>query len=107
MKIYLQRHTYAINGALCIETYEAETGFPFARLTVNNDLSRGAVRILLKPDKGFAFIDTNNCPWAESFLTDNKIGTPTGYIWEVGFCKYPEYRINLDMIEGKVYEWKE
>lgn len=41
----------------------------------------------------YAFIDTNNCPWAEQVLFDTGIGIPTGKFRSSGFCNYPIYFI--------------
>ena len=45
-----------------------------------------------------AYIDTNNCPWAESILTENNWGVPTGKQMASGFCIYPLYKLNLEEI---------
>lgn len=47
-------------------------------------------------DKDCFFVDTNNCPWAESFLEVNGIAKPTGNLGFSGFCVYPEYRMVMD-----------
>ena len=49
-----------------------------------------------------AFVDTNNVPWAEKFLQDNRIAQPTGRFAISGYCTYPEYR--FDMAKLKSYE---
>ena len=74
------------NLAICL----LEEGFPFATITVNLDEK-------LAPD--FAFVDVNNCPWAEDFIKDNKLGHCAG-VWKgSGYCKYPLYKFNLKEIE--------
>ena len=45
-----------------------------------------------------AYIDTNNCPWAENFLVDNDFGLPTGEYKVSGFCIYPLYQLDLERI---------
>ena len=59
---------------------------PYAILTVN--LSQKC-----KPN--CAFVDTNNCPWAENFIEKYKLGMPTGDMKMSGFCIYPEYEFDL------------
>lgn len=44
--------------------------------------------------KNSAFIDTNNCPFAEEFLTKNNIAKPVGIYAQSGFCSYPLYDFN-------------
>ena len=62
---------------------------PVAMLTVNlEDL-----------EDEFAYIDTNNCPWAEALLTQNGLGEPTGEIRRSGYCVYPKYKLNLEAIK--------
>ena len=48
--------------------------------------------------KNMAYIDTNNCPWAEDFLIDNDFGIPTGEYKASGFCVYPLYQLDLEKI---------
>ena len=56
-----------------------EDGIPLAIITVNlGDLL----------ERNMAYIDTNNCSWAEDFLIDNVSG----------FCVYPLYQLDLERI---------
>lgn len=48
--------------------------------------------------KNAVYIDTNNCPFAEQFLTDNNIATPTGLTKLSGFCRYPLWLLNEDFL---------
>ena len=83
------RYTYGESLAVVLNT---EDGEPFATLTVNI------------PDSYFyandhrAFVDTNNCPWAEAFLKDTGIATPAGVIGHSGYCDYPLYDFDLSKI---------
>lgn len=43
----------------------------------------------------YAFIDINNCPWAEAMILEMGIGQPTGITERSGFCTYPLYRFNF------------
>ena len=63
----------------------------FATLTVN------LAEWTLPNDK--AFIDTNNCPWAEKFIADNKLGKPTGIRGASGYCVYPQYRFDMEKLK--------
>ena len=80
-KVHIKRSTYANNGSLAIQLLE-DDGFPFATLTVNID----------KLPQGYAYLDTNNHPWAEKFVDDNHLGEYTGLYAQSGFCEYPLYR---------------
>lgn len=74
---------YLYNNALAVKLI-TENDEPYAVVSVN----------LLESDyipKMMAFIDINNCKWAEKFLTENGIATPTGEFGESGFCTYPLY----------------
>lgn len=80
-----------VNGNLAIQLYDKEDGCPFASVTTNLDT------ILAE---NWAFIDTNNCPWAEDFLTEYDLGKPTGYAMPSGFCIYPIWEIDIDKLEN-------
>ena len=54
---------------------------PWATLTVN--LGVGG--------EGYAFIDTNNFPWAPAFLEENGLAVPMGVGGQSGYCTYPLY----------------
>ena len=43
-------------------------------------------------------IDTNNCEWAEKFIKENELGTPTGIMGYSGFCEYPLYLFDTSKI---------
>ena len=72
--------------AICLETDEGE---PFDTITVN----------LMESSfigENQAFIDTNNCSWAEKFIKKYKLGKPTGIMGYSGYCSYPLYEFNLE-----------
>lgn len=50
------------------------------------------------PNEGCFFVDTNNLPGVEDFLEENHIAFPTGRKEDSGFCTYPEYRLNEEVI---------
>lgn len=85
-KIEIQKTTYADNGNLAIQLWEVNEG-PYARLTVN---------LGKRLPTDMAFVDTNNCRWAEDWIQDNGLGVPTGEVGCSGWCVYPLYRFNLD-----------
>lgn len=81
---------YQNNGSLAI-MLETIGGEPFTTLTVN--LSDGVA------ENEYQYLDTNNNPWAEKFIKDNGLGTPTGIMGYSGFCEYPLYRFNLEALK--------
>lgn len=84
------RTSYCNNSSLAIVLIDEDTHEDFAVLTVNLNYPLG---------KGMAFVDTNNCDWAEQFIRNNKLGKPTGMTATSGFCTYPLYKFNLKDIE--------
>ena len=81
--------SYVMDNTLAVRLVEARPPWsPFAVITVN--LSDRV------QDETHAFLDTNNCPWAEEFLLDNKIARKTEVTMKSGFCTYPLYEFDLD-----------
>ena len=72
---------------VCLDLW-CEDG-PYARLTVCLDVEAG---------EGMAYIDTNNCPWAPSFIDKYRIGKPTNRTRVSGFCVFPLYKLDMDQI---------
>ena len=66
----------------------------FAVITVN--LASSPYGDVKYQDESHAFIDTNNCPWAEEFLQENGIAKPDPRNIQgvSGFCTYPLYEFN-------------
>ena len=81
---------YASNDSLAIVLDEARERF--VTLTVNLDASDYCA-------KDCAFVDTNNCPWAGTFIRENALGVPTGRYAYSGFCIYPEYKFDLEKLK--------
>ena len=50
-------------------------------------------------DDSYTAIDTNNCPFAEAFLLENGIGKKTGRTVRSGYCEYPIYEINKELLK--------
>lgn len=89
--ITISTDKYRFGGSLAIELGSESEG-PFATLTVCLEDDLGLPYFLNEDE---AFVDTNNCPWAEKFIKDNGLGEPTGKVARSGFCTYPLYRFNL------------
>ena len=45
-----------------------------------------------------AYVDTNNMPELEKFITDNRLGEFTGMTQGSGFCSYPLYLFDADRL---------
>lgn len=91
--VTIRSASYAVNDNYAVILTET-TGEPFATLTVNLENS--------KLTKGYAFVDTNNCPWAEEFIKENNLGEFTGATRQQGYCVYPLYRFNTDKIKERI-----
>lgn len=84
--VQLQVTRYQANNSLCIQAYNHTDG-PIARLTVClPDTTLG---------DNCAFVDTNNCPWAEDFVQRNHLGTYMGLMVPSGYCVYPLYQFDI------------
>lgn len=80
---------YANNDNIAIHLFEVGKG-PFCSLTVNiTDL----------PAEQFA-LDTNNFPEAEVFCIANRIAHPTEQILNSGYCRYPIYELEPDIVKA-------
>lgn len=80
---------YLLDESLCIRIVE-DDGEGVAILTVCLDA------IGLKSNE--AFVDTNNCPWADSFIETYELGTFTGKKKPSGYCVYPLYQFDMDKV---------
>lgn len=91
MKVQLKISQYLSNGCIYIglSSYTEDGLEPYGDVTVN--LREGA------PDY-CGYIDTNNMPELEKFLTENDIGTFTGFMGFSGFCAYPMYSFNAEKL---------
>ena len=87
----LVRSHYHYGGGLAVMAMEPN-GECFAVLTVN-------IEDFPTKDSSYAFVDTNNNPWAEQFLVENKIATPVGFSIPSGYCMYPLYKFDLSKIK--------
>lgn len=90
-KIYLERTEYACNDTLAVVA-TADDGEPYATLTVNledSDQWKGTE---------YQYVDINNCPWAPELLEKNGLATNTGILGFSGWCQYPLFKFNTDLI---------
>lgn len=87
-RVELRKGEYMMGG-LAVEMITDE-GEDFETLTVCLGAGTGNNK---------AFIDTNNCPWAEDFLLENGIAREVGVTRSSGYCTYPLYEFY-----GKVLE---
>ena len=85
-KVEIRKSSYVTNGNLALSLLEINEG-PYATLTVNLDETLPMNQ---------AYVDTNNCAWAETFIHMNKLGVHTGKFKVSGFCTYPLYEFNLE-----------
>ena len=83
-------------GGVAIELVCAD-GEPFAMLTVSIDDSPFYAY-------GFAYVDTNNCPWAEDFIEEYGLGVKKDYYGHSGFCDYPLYFFDVEKINEIEYK---
>lgn len=90
--VRIVKSAYCQNGGLALPMFVEETYEPFATLTVN--LSEN-----LKLPENMAYVDTNNCPWAEEFIAKYELGKPTGQTAQSGWCTYPLYVFDLGKLE--------
>ena len=88
-EVSLVKSAYMNNDNLYIGLKGTE-GEPFADLTVN---------ISTLPENQAA-VDTNNCPWAEDFIIENRLGSNTGIRLKSGYCSYPVYEFDLNKINN-------
>lgn len=79
--VTIQESKYVNNGNFALSLL-CDDG-PFAVITVNLNETL--------PEK-FAYVDTNNCPWAEEFIKENNLGKFLGVHGYSGYCSYPLYR---------------
>lgn len=97
-EVYLKKNSYRDNGSLAIQVFDASDGGPFTVLTVNLEETPWCYTHA-KDKESVAFVDTNNNPWAEEFIKNNKLGEPIGRYGHSGFCSYPLYRFDLSKLD--------
>ena len=91
---YFVKNTYVHNDGIELEIWNLEDG-PIATLTRY---------ITATSSENAAYVDTNNCPWAEKFIKELGIGKATGNYTRSGFCTYPEYEFDMDKLREYMSE---
>lgn len=80
---------YMSDGSLAVEIYNMPDG-EIARVTVClRDTTLG---------ENESYVDTNNCPWATSFLESNGLAKRTGKTRRSGYCIYPAMEFDREKI---------
>lgn len=79
------------NGCLYIGMNDFEDGYPeaYGDVTVNLDG---------KVPNYCAYLDVNNMPGIEKFVTDNGLGELTGLTTQSGFTEFPLYLFNAEKL---------
>ena len=89
--ITLAMGKYQENDNLAIQMMAEDKEYgcstPYGIMTVN---------LSVKLPYNKAFVDTNNLPFIEDFIKENRLGKPTGVTRVSGFCTYPEYEFDLE-----------
>lgn len=91
MNAEVKRSTYKNNDSLAVVLVPEEYPEEYSVITVNID----DTNLFCCP---LAFVDTNNYPNIEKFLTENGLATPVGVFGQSGYCVYPLYAFNLEKI---------
>ena len=84
---YFRMYKYKIDNSLCLGIYNDEDG-AIVRLTIRLDTV----------PNNHAYLDINNCPFAEDLVEDLEIAKPTGKWIGRGFCAYPLYKFNINKV---------
>lgn len=87
------KHSYCVDDSLAIELVDNKNHECFAMLTVNLSES-----LYCKLPEDVQAVDVNNCPWAEKFIEENKLGKPLGITIRSGYCDYPLYKFDLSKL---------
>ena len=85
--VTLRKTSYKNNNNLAI-ALDSPTEGPFAVITVN----------IHELPEGYAFVDTNNCPWAEKFIKDHGLGEFANAVGHSGYCTYPLYKFDMEKL---------
>ena len=98
LKGFFVFNKYWYNGNLSVQIFaeDDEIGFPDDRPYYSPYCSVSVNLVRNNPQSDSCiFVDTNNAPWLENFLSENGFGLPTGRFATSGYCNYPEYLLNL------------
>lgn len=90
VKVIVTKYTNPETLAILLKCAESPWE-DFAVITVN--LVSSPYGDVKYQDESHAYIDTNNCPWAEEFLQENGIAKPDprDIYGMSGYCTYPLY----------------
>lgn len=92
---------YLFNGekvTLIVSTYASYNNLYVGLISEGEPYADIAVNLEPLTDPYTAFVDTNNLPNINKFLTDNHIAEFLGPIQTSGCCAYPLYRFNPEII---------
>lgn len=94
MEVVIRKLSYDNNGSLAVYLFLDEDNDyePYALLTVNLPESDNN-----KEDE--AYLDTNNLPYAKTFVKKYGLAVPTGRVAYSGFCTYPLYKFDLERLK--------
>ena len=98
---------YLFNGkkvTLIVSTYASYNNLYVGLISEGEPYADIAVNLEPLTDPYTAFVDTNNLPNIDKFLTDNHIAEYLGPIQTSGYCAYPLYRFNPEII-NKLMGW--
>lgn len=90
-EVELDVQVYFHSERICIGLVTNEEGYqePYADLTVCIDAPTPAY---------CGYLDTNNLPGAEKFVTENGLGEFTGIMSRSGYCEYPLYLFDAEKL---------
>lgn len=88
VELVIQNYSIINNLAILIVS-KGQQSDPIGYLTVNLDIGLPYNQ---------AFVDVNNCEWAEEFIKENELGKCTGDYFRIGYVNYPLYEFDLDKI---------
>lgn len=91
IQVQLEIQQYMNNGCLYIGMNDFEDGYPeaYGDVTVNLDG---------KVPNYCGYLDVNNMPGVEKFVTDNGLGEFTGLTMQSGFTEFPLYLFHADKL---------
>lgn len=88
--LVLSKEEYDNNGTLAIVVLEINSAGEEEYFdTITTNIPWGSA------DESHAYIDTNNCSWAEKMLKQHRFAKDTYNVIGSGYCKYPLYEFNL------------
>lgn len=94
INVEVKRSKYRNNDSLAIVLIPEGCPEEYSVITVNID----DTNVFCCPFNEKAFVDTNNYPDIEKFLTENELATPVGVLGQSGYCIYPLYAFDLEKI---------